>query len=233
MTRKYRKEHDLMGLEAEDLVDDFDGVAPADVKSFVYPDDRELERVGVRGIYLGNFIRWDTKAQHEQMIPLYDYETAEQTRTFDTYNDVDCFNYSDVHDYTKLVKHGYAKATDHAVRELRFGRLTREEAGELAGRYATEPPRNLGLFLEWIGMTPSGFDLLMDLHRNERFWKCGADRQWEYVPGTDEADEKTSQQREEARLPRRGDCRFPLTQSKRPNFLDRKYILTGKGYPAP
>ena len=54
MTRKYRKEHDLMGLEAEDLVDDFDGIAPEDVRSFVYPDDRELERVGVRGIY------WET-----------------------------------------------------------------------------------------------------------------------------------------------------------------------------
>ena len=233
MTRKYRKEHDLMGLEAEDLVEDFDGIAPEDVRSFVYPDDRELERVGVRGIYLGNFIRWDTKAQHEQMIGLYDYETAEQTRTFDTYNDVDCFNYSDVHDYTKLVKHGYSKATDHAVRELRFGRLTREDAGELAGRYAKEPPRNLDLFLDWIGMTSSGFDLLMDLHRNEKFWRRGANRQWEYVPDSDEADEKTRQQREDARLPRRDDCRFLLTPSKRPDYLDRQYILIGKGYPAP
>jgi hypothetical protein len=116
---------------------------------------------------------------------------------------------------------------------LRFGRLTREDAGELAGRYAKEPPRNLDLFLDWIGMTSSGFDLLMDLHRNEKFWRRGANRQWEYVPDSDEADEKTRQQREDARLPRRDDCRFLLTPSKRPDYLDRQYILIGKGYPAP
>ena len=82
-------------------------------------------------------------------------------------------------------------------------------------------------------MTRSGFDLLMDVHRNDQFWRRGAERRWEYVPNTDEADEKTRQQREEARLPRRGDCRFLLTPSKRPDYLDRKYILIGKGYPAP
>ncbi len=29
MTRKYRKEHDLMGLEAEDLIDDMDRIRAA------------------------------------------------------------------------------------------------------------------------------------------------------------------------------------------------------------
>lgn len=33
---------------------------------FMYPDDKELEQVGVRGIYLNNYIRWDSKAQHEK-----------------------------------------------------------------------------------------------------------------------------------------------------------------------
>src|SRR5688572_22486212 len=42
MTRKYRKEHDLMGYEAEDLIDDeFDNLAEGDVFPFYYPDDKE------------------------------------------------------------------------------------------------------------------------------------------------------------------------------------------------
>ena len=57
--------------------------------SLEYPDNQELEKVGVRGIYLNNYIRWDSRLQHEEMIK-YGYETAHQTRTFDTYNDVDC-----------------------------------------------------------------------------------------------------------------------------------------------
>ena len=61
MTRKYRKEHDLMGFEAEDLVDEFDGINKEDIVQFVYPDDKEIESVGVRGIYLNNYIRWDSK----------------------------------------------------------------------------------------------------------------------------------------------------------------------------
>src|SRR5438445_10876063 len=68
MTRKYRQEHDLMGFEAEDLIDSFDFIQEEDVVQYIYPDDKELEEVGVRGIYLSNYIRWDTKSQHEKMI---------------------------------------------------------------------------------------------------------------------------------------------------------------------
>jgi N-acetyl sugar amidotransferase len=118
MTRKYRKEHDLMGIEAENLIDDFDNITESDILPFRYPDNSELEQVGVRGIYLNNYIRWDSRIQHEQMIRDYGYETAPQSRTFDTYNDVDCWNYSDVHDYMKWVKHGYGKVVDHACREI-------------------------------------------------------------------------------------------------------------------
>ena len=59
--------------------------------SLEYPDNQELEKVGVRGIYLNNYIRWDSRLQHEEMIKIR-IETAQQTRTFDTYNDVDCWN---------------------------------------------------------------------------------------------------------------------------------------------
>ena len=50
MTRKYRKEHDLMGLEAEDLISDFDNIKYEDISPYIYPDNIELEQVGVRGI---------------------------------------------------------------------------------------------------------------------------------------------------------------------------------------
>ena len=65
----------LMGCEAEDIIDNFGNIKESDVIPYLYPDGRELEQVGVRCIYLNNYIRWDSRSQHEQMIKAYGYET--------------------------------------------------------------------------------------------------------------------------------------------------------------
>ena len=49
MTRKYRKEHDLMGYEAEDLLDIFDHVNRKDLNAYFYPSDEEIEQVTNKG----------------------------------------------------------------------------------------------------------------------------------------------------------------------------------------
>jgi N-acetyl sugar amidotransferase len=230
MTRKYRKEHDLMGYEAEDLIDEeFDNVREKDVFSFLYPDDKELERVGVRGIYLNNYIRWDTKAQHEEMIKLFGYESALQTRTFDTYNDVDCFNYSDVHDFLKFVKHGYGKVVDHANREIRLKRLAREEGIALVEKYLFRQPVNLELFLNWIGMTENSFHYAIDRHRNPLVWK--RDENWKWALREDVLHEmRQTSGVEPHRLSKIGNCEFSLTENKRPEYDDDRYIIAGKGF---
>jgi len=229
MTRKYRKEHDLMSLEAEDLINDFDNINFEDVHQFLYPDDKELERVGVRGIYLNNYIRWDTKAQHELMIDLYEYETERQTRTFDTYNDVDCFNYSDVHDHIKFLKYGYSKVTDHVCREIRLKRLTREEGIGLIKKYRKIKPKHLDQFLDWIGMKESAFNLIIDLHRNPEIWQRDDEWNWEmkkdWLPVNENKNEI-----DPFRLQKKEDCRFRITKNKRPGYKDHHYILIGKGY---
>jgi hypothetical protein len=107
----------------------------------------------VRGIYLGNYIRWDTKAQHERMTTLYDYYTGPLPRTFDTYNDVDDLHFAGAHDVIKLRKCGYGKATDDACREIRFGRLTREQGLELARRYEGRPAPDMRLLEDFVGLT--------------------------------------------------------------------------------
>ncbi len=178
MTRKYRKEHDLMGFEAEDLIDDFDNISESDIAPFSYPDNRELEHVGVRGIYLNNYVRWDSRLQHEEMISGYGYETAIQTRTFDTYNDVDCWNYSDVHDYIKFIKHGYGKVLDHACREIRLRRMTRRQGIQLARDYQSREPQHLELLLDWLGITKNAFHYIVDQHRNQLVWKRDENWNW-------------------------------------------------------
>lgn len=180
MTRRYRKDHDLMGHEADDLLSIFDTLKDEDIFQYRYPDDRDLSSVGVRGIYLGNFVRWDPKAQHEQMIGGYGYRTARFSRTFDCYDYVDCFNYMNIHDQLKLNKHGFSKVTDHACREIRHGRLTREDGLALVRRYEQLPAEYTQLFCEWLGVSQRSLQFLLDQHRNPRFWKESAPGQWQF-----------------------------------------------------
>lgn len=227
MTRKYRKEHDLMGLEAEDLVSEFDGIDEQDIVQYKYPHDKELERVGVRGIYLGNFIRWDSRAQHEEMIRLYDYESADQTGTFDRYNDVDCYNYSDVHDYLKYLKHGYGKVLDHACREIRLRRMKREEGIALVNTFRLREPKHLDLFLKWIGITRNGFHYLLDQFRNSEFWYKNSDWAWKFK---DYSREMEAQGDHDRALPQvEPFTEFTLTGKCLSSDSKTDYILIAKG----
>lgn len=228
MTRKYRKEHHLMGFEAEDLVDEFDNVTEKDVMPFLYPDNKELEQVGVRGIYLNNYIRWDSRTQHEQMIREYRYKTALQTRTFDTYNDVDCWNYSDVHDYIKWVKHGYGKVVDHACREIRLRRMTREKGIELVRQYQAREPQNLQFFLDWLGITENAFHYIVDQHRNPRIWERDQDWNWQLRPVIFQASAENGDQEQALGLIGTH-TDFELTNIRISTDYNDRYILIGKG----
>jgi N-acetyl sugar amidotransferase len=183
MTRKYRKEHDLFGIEADDLINSADGIKETDIHPYRYPDNREIERIGVRGIYLNNFIRWDSRTQHEAMIEQYGYESRQQQRTFDYYHDADCWVYSDVHDYLKYLKHGYGKVLDHACREIRLRRMTRECGLALVKEYTQQPLHYLDKFLAWLGITENAFHYIADQHRNESLWF--RNQRWEWVPKLD------------------------------------------------
>ncbi len=229
MTRKYRKEHDLMGLEAEDLIGEFDGISETDIVEYRYPDNREIERVGVRGIYLNNYIRWDSRTQHERMIRDFGYETARQGGTFDTYHDVDCWNYSDIHDFIKYLKYGYGTVTDHACREIRLRRMTRDEGICLARAYSLRTPESLDLFLEWLGITRNAFTYLVDQHRSPIIWQRNSHWEWEQAFDLFDA------------IKRAGDLKaalagvvshqgYELTSTGRSTDHVGKYILIGKGH---
>lgn len=224
MTRRHRQDHDLMGYEADDLLTVFNTLGERDVWQYRYPDDSDLNAVGVRGIYLGNFVRWDPKAQHEQMIRDYGYRTSAFPRTFDTYDYVDCFNYMDLHDQLKLYKHGYSKVTDHASREIRFGRLSRNDGLRLVRRHEQAPLRYLELFCEWLGMHPRALQFVMNEHRNRRFWVEEERDAWSFAGWS-------ALQAMEAKSPGDG----PLIQFYENDRLEyqggARYVTIGKGYP--
>ena len=180
MTRRYRKNHDLFGYEADDLLNSFDDLKEQDIWQYRYPDNLQLRNVGVRGIYIGNYVRWDPIAQHKEMVKIYSYKTAKLSRTFDIYDYVDCYNYLNIHDALKLNKHGYSKVTDHVCREIRHGRLNREQGEILVREYEQKSVSYAPLFLDYLSMTKRGLDFVLDYHRNNNFWEKHDFGRWEF-----------------------------------------------------
>jgi N-acetyl sugar amidotransferase len=164
MTRKYRKEHDLMGLEPEDLHNDLE--CPKNIKNTLkklfYPSNEEIRNIQVRGIYLSNYIRWDSKSQHESMIDKYGYRTVKQNRTFNPYEDTHSVFYNDVHDYIKYMKLGYSKVLDHAVQEIRLKRMSRGKGVQSLREYKNVDISSLGLLLDYLSITEDEFYLTLD-----------------------------------------------------------------------
>ena len=226
MTRRYRKDHDLMGYEADDLLSVFDTLKEQDIWQYRYPDDHDLNAVGVRGIYLGNYVRWDPKAQHEEMVQKYQYLASTFARTFDCYDYVDCFNYMNLHDQLKLFKHGYSKVTDHACREIRHGRINREQGLALVRRYEQVQTAYIPQFLKWLGVTERSLQFIMDRHRNKSYWSQSEFGMWKFNGWSVRQDSNGSAD----------DVRTPFLEKFEANSRleydrDAQYITFGKGYP--
>ena len=223
MTRRYRKDHDLFNHEADNVISIHDDLQKKDLWQYQYPSDLELKNNRIRGIYLGNYIRWDPKAQHELMIDKYGFLTSDFSRTFDCYDYVDCYNYMNLHDILKLYKHGYSKVTDHATREIRHGRLTREEGLQLVKNHELNKPEYLNLFSNWLGMDERSLNFIMDQFRNEKYWIKTSPRTWSFKGWSKLNTSKENNHKNK--------IEFIKNSSLKYDENDDNYIIFGKGCP--
>lgn len=158
MTRRSRHEFDLLGCEPGDLVTVESLIRGRDVEDLHYPADRLLERHGIRGLYLANFLPWDVRRYSEEMIARFGALAARNWRTFDTYDRIDDMTYMSVHDLLKQAKLGYSRVTDSLCREIRFGRVSREDARVIERHFQAQPAEDgVATFCEWLGLSREGF----------------------------------------------------------------------------
>lgn len=178
-TKWTRQEHDMRGYEPHELITDDSGITEQDLAPYAYPSDEQIEALGVRGIYLSNFLYWDAKAQAELMIEKYNFGlyTRKRDRTFVLYTKTDD-HANDVHDYLKYLKFGYGRATDDASTEIRHGRMTREEGIELVRQYDHVRPRTLDTYLNFLDITEQQFYEWIEPMRDRDLWGRRALGEW-------------------------------------------------------
>ena len=178
-TRWTRKEHDMRGLEPEDLIGQ-GGVTEQDIAPYIYPTDDALEQTEVRGIYLSNFINWSNLANTRHMIETWNFGTItyERQRTFSLFSKIED-HANDVHDYLKYLKFGYGRATDDASMEIRHGRMSREEGIDMVKRYDAQEPHSLDFYCKFLGISKTQFYELLDNQRDQQIWSQSPNGVWE------------------------------------------------------
>lgn len=202
-----RKEHDMRGIEPEDLVNDpTNDIEWRDVAPFIYPPDEAIESLNLRGIYISNYFDWEAKRQSQTVMEAWDFAgvTYAKDRSFVQYSKIDD-HANDVHDYLKYLKFGYGRATDEVSYEIRQGRMTREEGIEVVKRLDHVEPKVLKTYLEFFGMSREDFFDLVDNMRDPSIW-IKQDDEWRVLDSI--SNHINDEGVEEARLPQNSDRVF-------------------------
>lgn len=126
------------------------------MSAFRRPGMEDIARVGIKRIFLGDYMFWDLEKQTEFVIQEYGWKEDKVEGTYKRYKSVEC-RMPGVHDYAKFVKRGFGRGTDFAAQDVRAGLMTREEAFELARQYDQERPEALDYYLKITGYTEEEF----------------------------------------------------------------------------
>jgi N-acetyl sugar amidotransferase len=183
-TAKHRLEHSLRGYDWHDFTDEGleklghpewkEGLRTKDLLWAQYPADDELDALGVRGIYLSNFVPWDANEHVNLVMEQYQWIPARQPfeRTYRMFSNLDDIHENGIHDYLKFIKLGYGRGTDHSCKDIRGGRMTREQGIEMVRKYDhVKPLRDLNRWLKYVNMTEEEFDVICDSFRDKRVWR--------------------------------------------------------------
>lgn len=189
-TYRYRHEHCLRGYEWSDMSDEglakqgkgafAEGLTARDLSAWMYPSDEEIQSVGVRGIYISNFFKWEANEHGRMAVDRYGFKPSPVPfeRTYRTLSNLDDMHENGIHDYLKFVKFGYGRATDHCCKDIRAGKMTREEAVDIVRKMDHIKSKDLQRWLPYVGMTEEEFDRTADGFRDPRVWWKDESGRW-------------------------------------------------------
>tara|TARA_B100000029_G_scaffold101250_1_gene91542 strand:+ start:1596 stop:2738 length:1143 start_codon:yes stop_codon:yes gene_type:complete len=143
-----------------------------DLRPYIYPSDEDINRVGVTGVFLGSYIKWNIFEQLKIVKKIGFQENEENKEgTYDGWENLDVY-FTVFHDYFKFLKYGFGRATDHASIEIRYDRISRDEGLELVKKYEGKIPRKyLKKFLEFADITMDEFLEICDKFTNKDIFK--------------------------------------------------------------
>jgi N-acetyl sugar amidotransferase len=190
-TARYRKDQMLRGFDWQDMLGDTeDPIEEHEIEWCKYPSDCEIQRVGLRGIFIGNYDRWDANEHTKMVMEKYGWQPSPTPfeRTYRRMSNLDDRYENGIHDYLKYIKFGYGRASDHATKDIRAGYLSRSEGIEMVRKYDHIKSSDLQIWLSYVDRDEAWFDRICDGFRDKRFWVKENGRWykqniWDELPG--------------------------------------------------
>ncbi len=180
-TARYRKDQLLRGYDWHDMMgDEEDPIAAHELECFKYPRDAEIESVGLRGIFIGNYDPWDANAHAQLVMERYGWlpSPVPFERTYRRMSNLDDRYENGAHDYLKYIKFGYGRATDHACKDIRSGYMSRDEGIAMVKRYDHVRSSDLTYWLDYVDRGEQWFDQIADGFRSPKVWRRDSAGQW-------------------------------------------------------
>ena len=173
-TEKHHVTYFLDKIKPEDMTKH--GFTKEELIPYTYPSDDDIRRIGVTGIFLGSYIKWDIFKQLDFVKELGFSENDEvKEGTYDKWENLDVY-FTVFHDYFKFLKYGFGRTTDHASIEIRYERITREQGIELVKKYEGKIPRKyLDKFLKSADINEQEFHDICDKFTNKEIFLTNED----------------------------------------------------------
>ena len=166
----------LLGLRVSDLIGQ-EGLTKKNLIPYFYPEDKELSRVGVTGLFLGYYLPWDGLS-NVLIAQSFGFETSPLSTlgSMANYENLDNHQVA-IHEYFKYLKFGFGRTTDHVCMHIRRGRLTREMGLSIIKRRDGKFPieylgKKLEDILKPLNITIEEFIKICDQFTNKKIFKC-------------------------------------------------------------
>ena len=172
-TARVRLEFGMRGYEWDTMIkNNKEGLVPKDMIWARYPSDRELMEIGLRGLFIGNYFKWDPSKHTRLMIKKYNWKPSKKRfqRTYRLISNVDDRYENGIHDYMKFVKFGYGRATDHSSKDILTGYMTRNQGIKKVKKHDHILSDDLDHWLNYVDMKKIDFLKTADKFRSNKVW---------------------------------------------------------------
>ena len=134
------------------------------------PSDKDLKKTNV--IFTSYFFKWSGVINFK-IAKKYGFKNLKKPGegTYRNYVGID-EKINRVHQYLKLLKFGYGRATDHACEDIRNKKITRKTGAKLVLKYDRVPLSSYYWddFVKFLGISKKSFFKTLNKYRNRKIW---------------------------------------------------------------
>jgi N-acetyl sugar amidotransferase len=148
-----------------------------------FPDDIQNDK-NIKAVFCSYYYSWDSN-ENLKIAQKYGFKQLDDAKegTYRKFVGVD-EQINRLHQFIKVLKFGYGRASDHACEDIRLGILSRSEAKKLIKHYDLQPLGNeyINDLCDFLEYGEEQFLQILDSFRDKDIWNKNNDGEW-YIEG--------------------------------------------------